>query len=100
MDNPVKWTDLTLAEQMVNVGNEVRRAFNAEKKGNEERMKNECLAAVNMLALMMSDPRNLYRQSELLLAERVLVDYFFGGNTYNSSEEGIRRYYDVFIDCV
>ena len=41
MDNFLNWTQLSLAEQMVNIGTEVRRAIKAQKKGNDERMKNE-----------------------------------------------------------
>ena len=100
MDSSVKWDELTLAQQMVNIGTEVRRAINAEKKGNDERMKNECLAAVNLIALSIADARNIYRREEFLLAQRVLVDRFFGGNTYGSTAEQITGYYDAFISAI
>ena len=98
MDSVLEWSQKSLAEQMINIGNEVRRAIKAYKKGNEERMKNECLAAINMIALSISDEKNLYRRGELLLAQRVLLDFFFGDNSYGSTEKQIASYYDAYIN--
>ena len=98
MDSVLEWSQKSLAEQMINIGNEVRRAIKAYKNGNEERMKNECLAAINMIALSISDEKNLYRRGELLLAQRVLLDFFFGDNFYGSTEKQIASYYDAYIN--
>ena len=100
MNEYMNWAQLSLAEQMVNIGTEVRRAMKAQKKGNDERMKNECLMAINMLALSISDEKNIFRRGELMLAQRVLLDYFFENNSFGSTEQQITNYYDVFIPLI
>ena len=95
MNSVVKesWFRLSLPEQMVNIGNEVKRAVrfdsNAEKKA---AFLEKALACTE---LTLEDPKNQKVLLELEISREVLMDYN-GKHEMDCSKESIQRYYMNF----
>lgn len=90
-----RWYELSLVEQMANIGSEVERTIswrdrNAQISGAAfER----CL---ELLDLTLADPRHRGRLRELARLREVLVDYLAFDNRYGSTDESCRRYFHAF----
>ena len=93
----ITWFNMSIGEQISNVGSEVSRAIQWQNKGNEKRKVGFCMKAIEFLKLSMEDPKNIHRVSELRNCIDELKDYFLGDNIYNTTEEMLRKYYDAFI---
>ena len=91
-----RWRELTLAEQLGNVGSEVSRALKAAASGNEARKAAALDRALELFDLTLADPKHRGRLRELCRAREVLCDYFFGGNRYGSDPESLDRYFTQF----
>lgn len=97
MDNSINWFNMSVGDQIANIGSEVNRAINWKNKGNRSREINFCNKAIEFLELIKSDPKNKYRLNELDGCIEELRDYFLGENVYNTTDEMLRKYYDSFI---
>jgi hypothetical protein len=93
-----RWWELSLCEQMGNIGSEVSRMF-------KWRTRNPAIAegamerALELFDLTLADPRHLRsvaRLREIARAREVLLDFFVGPNQYNSTASSLQRYFDVF----
>ena len=91
LDN--RWFTLTLAQQMVNIGNEVKRAMRFNDRDDKRDMFLD--KAIKYIHLSMLDPKNAKVIPELSIGEKVLSDYM-GENSLNCSREQILRYYESF----
>jgi hypothetical protein len=93
-----RWWQLTLAEQLGNVGSEVSRALCWRSR--HPHIAQETLArALELMDLTLADPR--YRRSvarlrEIARAREVLVDFLAGPNEYHSTAESLQRYFDAY----
>lgn len=90
-----RWRELSFFEQMANIGAEVGRAVNWQKKDSAYSL----LAAERALELLdftLSDPSNLRRLKEIARVRETLVDYFWGDNQYASSAELWNSYFYPF----
>ena len=91
-----RWSELPLCEQMANIGSEVSRALNWQKKNNRE----FCLKAVSrsleLLDLSLSSTQSFPRIKELARVREAILDYFYGSNQFSSSEVLWRKYFDHF----
>ena len=92
-----KWYDMSVQDQISNIGSEVNRAINWEKKGNIERSKNFCNKAKQLLQLSIEDPKNRKRIGEFFNCICELDDRFFGDNRFNTTDEMLKKYYDAFL---
>lgn len=95
-----KWYLMNVEEQISNIGGEVNRAINWEKKGNIERSRNFCNKAKELLQLSIEDPKNRHRIGEFFNCICELDDRFFGDNKYNTTDEMLHKYYDAFLSRV
>ena len=90
-----RWGQLSLAEQLANVGSEVGRM-------RRWRERDEGLAAgafdraLELLDLTLADPRWRGRLSEIARARELLCDAEAGGGSYGSTLEGLDRYFLAF----
>lgn len=93
-----KWADLSLADQMGNVGSEIGRAVSWQKRGEEEHKEKALERAFELIDLTIDDCRVSRPDSlkELLRAREVVADYFYGDNFYNTSPEDLERYFYHF----
>jgi hypothetical protein len=93
-----RWWQLSLAEQLGNVGSEISRA--AKWSGRNDQLAHGALErALELIDLTLDDPR--HRQSparlrELARMREVVVDFFDGPNEYGSTAEGLQRYFDAY----
>lgn len=87
-----KWFEMSLCEQLANVGAEVGRAINWKNRN----VKNSRLAAERALELMwltIDDRKNIKRLKELARVYECLADFFYGENIYKSTDEIWNRYF-------
>lgn len=93
-----RWWELTLAEQLGNVGSEVSRAL-------RWRERNPALAqaalerALELLDLTLADPRHRARPGrlrELARAREVVADFFSAAPTWPGDSASLQRYFDAF----
>lgn len=92
MDNNLtdSWFNLSLVEQMINIGNEVKRAvrFDSDKKKKDIFLEK----AIEYTELTMKDPKNVKVLPELKISKEVLEDYK-GPHNLDCSKEQINNYY-------
>jgi hypothetical protein len=91
-----RWFELSLREQLANVGSEVERAILWREKGNGEYSGKALERALELLGLTIEDKKNRKRLKELTRAREVLVDYFYADNQYASSDQLWRSYFYGF----
>ena len=89
-----RWNKLSLVEQMINIGNEVKRAIRVD-------MDNEAKCrfldkAISYTDLTIADPKNKKVIPELLISKDVLEDYR-GEHKLNYSRDQLRNYYGNYI---
>ena len=93
-----RWWELTLAEQLGNVGSEVSRA--ARWTGRNPDLATRALhRALELLDLTLADPR--HRQSparlrEISRAREVVADFFARPNQYGSTASSLQKYFDAY----
>lgn len=85
-----QWFSLSLPEQMVNIGNEVKRAVKFD--ANTEKKNSFLDKALAYTDLTMQDPKNKKVLPELEISKEVLTDYR-GAHEIACSKEDIRKYY-------
>ena len=91
------WFELSLMEQLGNIGTEVARAARAAESGNERRAWNATVRALELFDLTIADRR--WRGPELLelcRAREVVCDFLAGDNDYASSAASLDRYFLPF----
>ncbi len=93
-----RWWELTLAEQLGNVGSEVGRAVRWSGR-------NPALAeaafhrALELIDLTLDDPRHrrsVARLREIARAREVMVDFLAGPNQYASTGPSLEKYFDAY----
>lgn len=89
------WFELSLAEQMGNIGSEVSRAARAEGV-DEKRFSSAVERALELFDLTLSDPRLKGRLREIARAREVFCDAVYGGAQYQSFLKDLVRYFDRF----
>jgi hypothetical protein len=93
-----RWWELSLAEQLGNIGSEVSRA-NRWAGRNDELSRGAFERALELFDLTLDDPRHRRspaRLREIARAREVVVDFFDGSNEYQSTPEGLQRYFDAY----
>ncbi|MFH1347251.1 MAG: hypothetical protein ABIH22_01025 [Candidatus Margulisiibacteriota bacterium] len=91
-----RWNNLTLMEQMANIGSEVARTMSWEKKKNTDYCRRAFERALELLDLTIADNKNIHRLNELTRLREVLADYFLFDNIYNSNEKNMQNYFLAF----
>lgn len=84
---------MSLGEQLGNVGSEVGRAVNWQKKGNLESRDKALERAFELLDLTISGINKSSELKELCRTREVLADVFYGNNQYNDSPESLEKYF-------
>jgi hypothetical protein len=91
------WFELSLMEQLGNIGTEVGRAARATEARNEERAWNALVRALELFDLTIADDRwRGSKRREICRAREVVCDFLAGDNEYDSSEESLDRYFLPF----
>ena len=88
-----RWHKLSFIEQMANIGSEVIRALNWQKKNKQDYSERALMRALELLELTLGDKRNKHRLRELARLHEVLADYFLFDNDFKSSPELWQKYF-------
>jgi len=91
-----RWAKLSFIEQMANIGSEVHRALNWQKKGHDVLYQKAVERALELVTLTIEAVTAGSRYKELTRLREALVDYFFGENEFLSTETLWRKYFDHF----
>lgn len=91
-----RWAELSIAEQMGNIGSEVSRALKAKAMGNEKRWQGAFERALELFDLTMECWREAPgRLREVCRAREEFCDYFLGGELETDPAK-MMKYYDEF----
>jgi hypothetical protein len=90
-----RWSQLTLAEQLANVGSEVGRMARWRSR-NANLSTGAFERALELLDLTLADPRWRERLREIARARELLCDAAAGGGDYGTSLEALDRYFLAF----
>ena len=93
-----RWWQLSLAEQLGNVGSEISRTLRWQAR-NPEVARGALDRALELIDLTLADPRWLRsraRLRELARAREVVVDFFAGRNEYGSTGPSLQKYFDAY----
>jgi PIN domain nuclease of toxin-antitoxin system len=89
-----RWFSLSLVEQMINIGNEVKRAVRFDS---DQTKKAKFLdKALEYTTLTMQDPKNVRVIPELQISKEVLEDYYSGKQEINCSKDELQKYYMTY----
>lgn len=88
-----RWRDLTLMEQLANIGSEVGRATRAKSIGSDQRFANALDRCLELFDLTITDDRWRYRRREITRAREVVCDFLVGDNAYDSTADSLDRYF-------
>jgi hypothetical protein len=91
-----RWHQLSLVEQLANVGSEVGRAARAKSSGNESRFRPALDRCLELFDLTLGDERWRGRRREIARAREIVCDFLVGDNVYGSSVESLDRYFLPF----
>ena len=92
-----RWFELSLIQQLANVGSEIGRAINWKKK-DEKLSRLAFERGLELLDLTIKDKKNHSRGTlkELCRLRGLIADYFMGDNEYGSSEASWNNYFYFF----
>jgi hypothetical protein len=93
-----RWRELSLFEQLGNIGSEISRAVKWSGR-NDELARGAFERALELFDLTLDDPRHRRspaRLRELARAREVVVDFFDGVNEYGSTASNLQKYFDEF----
>jgi hypothetical protein len=93
-----RWSRLSLAEQLGNVGSEVSRAVRWQER-NPGVAQGALHRALELLDLTLADRRHQQsraRLREIARAREVVADFFAGENQYGSTPASLQKYFDVY----
>lgn len=88
-----KWFTLSLVQQMINIGNEVKRALRFRLEPEKRNLFLD--KAIHYTSLTMEDPKNSRVLPELRISKEVLQDYR-GEHFLNCTEGQILGYYTAY----
>jgi len=97
-----RWWQLSLAEQLGNVGSEISRASKWSGR-NADLARGALERALELMDLTLDDPRHRAspaRLRELARAREVVVDFFDGANEYGSTAASLQKYFDAYALAV
>ena len=87
-----RWQELSLAEQLANVGSEVGRMRRHAEPASAPAFER----ALELLDLPLADPRWKGRRKEIARARELLCDAALGGREYGTTLEALDRYFLAF----
>ena len=91
-----RWFELSLIEQLANVGMDIDRVIRWRQKGNNEYSDQAFERALDLLDLTIADPKHKKRLKELARTRELLIDYFVYDNEYSSTDQSWQDYFYPF----
>lgn len=90
-----KWFQLSLIEQLSNIGSEVSRTNKWQNK-NQKLFQNASERALELFDLTLEDPRWRGRLREIARMREIFCDAILGAKNYQSSIKDIEKYFLPF----
>lgn len=90
------WGELSLSEQLANIGSEVSRTIHWQEKGDKENKLKAAERALELIDLTVSSKREESKIRELLRLREAFCDLFIGSNVYNISSQALKDYFLFF----
>lgn len=91
-----RWYELSLFEQLGNIGSEISRA-RRWRETNRERYEGAAARALELFDLTMQDPRwRGGRRREIARTREVFCDIVWGDSQYATTLNDLQRYFDVY----
>ena len=90
-----RWFELSLIEQLANIGSDVIRTIKWKKSGDQELSRQAFWRALELIDLTIADPKNKRRLKEIVRTREALVDHFVYDNEYHTTDE---IWYNYFFD--
>ncbi|HUL66687.1 MAG TPA: hypothetical protein VLW55_18965 [Burkholderiaceae bacterium] len=97
-----RWYELTLAEQLGNIGSEISRASKWRDR-NPAIARGALERALELFDLTLDDARHRQSQArlrELARVRELVVDFFDGPNEYRSTAKSLQKYFDQYALAV
>lgn len=91
-----RWQQLSICEQMANIGSEVERTIKWKHKNKQEYSQRAFKRALELLDLSISSQKSFSKLKELARVREALVDYFMFDNTYKSNDKAWQKYFYAF----
>ena len=88
-----RWYELTLVEQMANIGSEIERAIKWKNKGNSDYAGLANIRALELFDLTLNDKRYGKGIREITRARELWLDYYMGENQYSQTENQWKKYF-------
>lgn len=91
-----RWFELSLIEQLANIGSEVERTILWKEKGDPQYSAMAFERALELIDLTIADPKNKKRLREVVRSREAMVDHFVYDNEYNTTDKQWRDYFFQF----
>lgn len=91
-----RWFQMSLMEQLANVGADVSRAIRWKNKNNPEFAQGAFERSLELFYLTIADPKNKGRLKEVCRAKEAWIDYFMYDNQYGSTDALWENYFYCF----
>jgi hypothetical protein len=88
-----RWFNLSLIEQLANIGADIERTIRWKQKGNAEYARTAFDRALDLIYLTVEDPKNRGRLREILRTREALIDHFVYDNEYKTTDEQWQKYF-------
>jgi len=98
-----KWGNLSICEQLGNIGSEVGRAFNAKRNKDERRMEGAVNRALDLFLataeVLIKEKTHIYRAREVLIARDQFMAILYDDD-FNDEEAGKIENYFMNFACI
>ena len=91
-----RWAELTLVEQLANIGSEVGRAAQARASGADRRFESAIGRALELFDLTLADGRWRGRRREIARARELVCDFLIGDNAHGSTGASLDAWFLPF----
>jgi hypothetical protein len=95
-----RWQQLSLIEQMANIGSEVERFINWRVKKNEVYCQKSFERALELLDLSIDNFTKAFHLKELVRVREALVDFYLEAGHFKATAESWKKYFSHFTFAV
>lgn len=92
-----RWAQMSLAEQMLNIGSEISRANRWKSKRNREQCERAVFRALELIDLTIKAQAKFHALKEFTRMREAICDYYLGDNQYHSDGATLQRDFDMFF---
>lgn len=90
-----RWRQLSLIEQMANIGSEISRTINWKTKSKKDAQLS-FFRALELIELTLTDPKHKNRAKEITRVKEMLIDWYLGNPQYQSTDQSWQKYFFQF----